>query len=428
MTFNFEEGQGNFNDHPLFGWVRELRRDFHRHPEVGFEETRTAEKIREILSQLGVPLVAAPEAPTGVVGCIQGGQPGPTIGVRADIDALPMQEAADKPYASKYAGRMHACGHDAHTAILLGVARSLMTSGRMDDMPGRVKLIFQPAEETLGGAKTMVASRVMENPHIDAMVALHVSNQYPLGTIGLPREYAYAAADWFDLKIHGRGVHAAMPHRGVDPIMAGVNLYQGFQSIVSRRVNPADVLVLSVSRFIAGDAPNIIPDEAFLAGTLRYFKSAVRTMAREQVDRLIEGVERGFGVKVDLNYTAATCPVKNDAAIVALIQNAAAEIVGEEKITNAEPTTGSEDFSEYLKYAPGAMLFLGSRAPDSKERQPAHSPTFDIDERCLPLGIEIMTRICLDFLSQRCDRSVFKTTSRKKRQPEQHFNNCIGRR
>jgi amidohydrolase len=250
----------------------------------------------------------------------------------------------------------------------------------------------------------------MENPHIDAMVALHVSNQYLLGTIGLPREYAYAAADWFDVKIHGRGAHAAMPHRGVDPIMAGVNLYQGFQSIVSRRVDPADVLVLSVSCFTAGDAPNIMPDAACLAGTLRYFKTAVRTMAREQIDRLIAGVEKGFGVTVDLNYTAATCPVKNDAAIVALIQHAAAGIVGGEKIINVGPTTGSEDFSEYLKYAPGAMLFLGSRAPDSEEPIPAHSPIFDIDERCLPLGVEIMTRICLDFLDQR--------NIRKNRQPE----------
>jgi amidohydrolase len=276
-----------------------------------------------------------------------------------------------------------------------------MAAGRMADTPGQVKLIFQPAEETLSGAKTMVASNVMENPPIDAMIALHVSNQYPLGTIGLPREYAYAAADWFDLNIHGQGTHAAMPHRGVDPIMAGVNLYQGLQSIVSRRVDPRDVLVLSVSRFIAGKAHNIIPAEAYLAGTLRYFKPMVKAMAQEQIDCLIRGVERGFEVSVAMNYEAATGPVKNDAGIVALIQDAAAGIVGKERIAHVEPTTGSEDFSEYLKHAPGAMLFLGSRAPHAKESKPAHSPTFDIDERCLPLGVEIMTRICLDFLGQR---------------------------
>jgi amidohydrolase len=267
-------------------------------------------------------------------------------------------------------------------------------------MPGQIKLIFQPAEETLGGAKTMVASGVMANPRIDAMVALHVSNHYPLGSIGLPRGYAYAAADWFDLKIRGRGAHAAMPHRGVDPIMAGVNLYQGLQSIVSRRVDPADVLVLSVSRFTAGTAPNIMPDEAYLAGTLRYFKPTVRAMAKEQIDRLVQGVERGFGVAVEVGYEAATGPVKNDAGMVALIQSAAAGIVGEERITKVEPTTGSEDFSEYLNHAPGAMLFLGSRTPHAKEGIPAHSPAFDIDERCLPLGVEIMTRICRDYLAQ----------------------------
>jgi amidohydrolase len=399
--FDFKKGQANYADHPLFAWLRDLRRDFHRHPEIAFEETRTTDKIRETLSRLGVELVATPEAPTGVVGFLRGGKPGPTIGLRADIDALPMQEAADVPYASRRAGRMHACGHDAHTAILLGVVRNLLETGGLEEMPGQIKFIFQPAEETLSGAKTMVASRVMENPRIDAMVALHVSNQYPLGTIGLPRKYAYAAADWFELKIHGQGAHAAMPHRGVDPILAGVNLYQGFQSIVSRRVDPADVLVLSVSRFIAGDAPNIMPDEAYLAGTLRYFKPAVRAMAKEQIDCLIQGVERGFGVRVAMNYEAATGPVKNDAGIVALIQDAAAEIVGKEQIADVEPTTGSEDFSEYLKHTQGAILFLGSRTPHAKESKPSHSPAFDIDERCLPLGVEIMTRICLNFLGQR---------------------------
>jgi amidohydrolase len=398
--FDFRQGKDNYADHPLFTWLRELRRDFHRHPEIGFEEIRTADKIREILTQMGIAVVATPEAPTGVVGCLVGDKPGPTIGLRADIDALPMQEGADLPYASRHAGRMHACGHDAHTAILLGVARSLLETGGLEGLPGQVKLIFQPAEETLSGAKTMVASGVMENPRIDAMVALHVSNHYPLGTIGLPREYAYAAADWFNLKIRGRGAHAAMPHRGVDPIMAGVNLYQGLQSIVSRRVDPRQVLVLSVSRFTAGTAPNIMPDEAHLAGTLRYFKPAIRAMVKEQIDNLVKGVERGFGVEIEVGYEAATGPVKNDPGIVTLIQSAAAGIVGEERVASAEPTTGSEDFSEYLKHAPGAMLLLGSRPPHAKKSTPSHSPLFDIDERCLPLGVEIMTRICRDFLSQ----------------------------
>jgi amidohydrolase len=398
--FDFKKGEDNYADHPLFTWLRDLRRDFHRHPEIGFEETRTADRIRALLTQMGVALVTCSQAPTGVVGCLQGGKPGPTVGLRADIDALPMQEAADLPYASRHAGRMHSCGHDAHTAILLGVARNLLETGGLEEMPGQVKLIFQPAEETLSGAKTMVASGVMENPRTDAMVALHVSNHYPLGAIGLPREYAYAAADWFDLKIRGRGAHAAMPHRGVDPIMAGVSLYQGLQSIVSRRVDPTEVLVLSVSRFTAGGAPNIMPEQAHLAGTLRYFKPAVRAMAREQIDNLVHGVERGFGVDVEVDYEAATGPVKNDAAMVALIQSSAARIVGEERIAFADPTTGSEDFSEYLKHAPGAMLFLGSRAPHAKKSTPAHSPLFDIDERCLPLGVEIMTRICRDYLGQ----------------------------
>jgi amidohydrolase len=229
--FDLRQGKDNYADHPLFTWLRDLRRDFHRHPELGFEEIRTADKIREILTQMGVALVTTSEAPTGVMGCLTGGKPGPTVGLRADMDALPMQEAADLPYSSRHAGRMHACGHDAHTAILLGVARNLLRTGCLEEMPGQVKLIFQPAEETLSGAKTMVASGVMESPRIDAMVALHVSNHYPLGTIGLPREYAYAAADWFDLKIRGRGAHAAMPHRGWIPSWPG--------SISTRDSNPS---------------------------------------------------------------------------------------------------------------------------------------------------------------------------------------------
>jgi amidohydrolase len=182
--------------------------------------------------------------------------------------------------------------------------------------------------------------------------------------------------------------------------MAGVNLYQGLQSIVSRRVDPTEVLVLSVSRFTAGTAPNIMPEAAHLAGTLRYFKHPVRAMAKEQIDHLVQGVERGFGVDIEVDYEAATGPVKNDPGIVTLIQSAAAGIVGAERIAIAEPTTGSEDFSEYLKHAPGAMLFLGSRTPHAIKGTPSHSPLFDIDERCLPLGVELMTRICRDYLGQ----------------------------
>ncbi len=396
--FDFESD--NYQDHPLFHWLKELRRDFHRHPEIGFEETRTSAKIRQVLDELGVDVIETPGAPTGVVGLIKGGRTGPTIGLRADIDALPMKESSQASYASQSEGMMHSCGHDAHTAVLLGVARNLVNSGCMADVSGQVKLIFQPAEETLSGAKSMIAAGAMENPSVDAIAALHVSNQYTVGNIGLPSGYAYAAADWLSLRIRGRGAHAAAPHRGIDPIAAAVSLYQSFQTIVSRRLDPNETLVLSISKFLAGDAPNIMPDEAHLAGTLRYFKPKVQAMAKEQIQNLIAGLEKGFGVEVTLDYEEAVSPVYNDPGVVDLIRAAAAGIVGKDGIVEAESTTGSEDFSEYLKHARGAMFFLGSRDPESTERRPAHAPNFDIDERCLPLGVEIMTRVCLDFLGR----------------------------
>jgi amidohydrolase len=388
----FDYSSGAYEDHPLFTWLRDLRRDFHMHPETAYKEVWTTERIKEELTRLGVGIVELPEPSTGVVGLITGNGEGKTLGIRADIDALPVQDAKDVPYKSRHQGKMHACGHDAHTAILLGVAKQLVESGMIEQIPGNVKLIFQPAEEVLSGAAKMVAGGVMDSPKVDCMLALHVTHEYEVGKIGLKPGPNYAAAAWFSYLIKGQGVHAAVPHKGIDPIYAGADLVSQIQSIVSRRVDPEETLVISVGRFQAGDAPNVIPDTVDIRGTVRHFNPEVEDKVKQHMEDLASGLERSHGVRVEFDFNPTVAVLKADPEVTELVREAASHLIGEDNIMTPATRTGSEDFAEYLTRAPGSIFYLGCRDLNDEDSPFAHSPLFDLDERCLPLGVDVFVQ------------------------------------
>jgi amidohydrolase len=377
-----------------------LRRQIHQQPELGFKEQITAARIASKLTEWGISHQTG-IAETGVVAVIQGRKPSlssRTLAIRADMDALPIQEANDVPYKSQHDGVMHACGHDGHTSIALITAYYL--SQHRDDFAGTVKIIFQPAEEGPGGAKPMIEAGVLTNPDVDAIIGLHLWNNLPLGTIGVRSGALMAAVERFSLTIQGKGGHGAMPHQTVDSIVLASQIVTALQTIVSRNVNPIDSAVVTVGQFNAGTAKNVIADTASLAGTVRYFNPNLADFFHQRIESIVAGICAAYGATYKLDYLKFYPPVINDEKITELVRSVAVDIV--ETPLGVVPecqTMGGEDMSFFLQEVPGCYFFVGSANPDRSLAYPHHHPRFDFDETALATGVEMFVRCVEKYLN-----------------------------
>jgi amidohydrolase len=376
------------------------RRWLHENPELGFQETRTAEFIRQRLESLGVEDIRTGIAKTGITALVRGTAKGPgrCVLLRADIDALPIEEENDVDYRSQNDGVMHACGHDAHTAMLLGVVRLLME--RRDQFSGTVKVLFQPSEEANGGgAKVMIDQGVLEDPHVDAVFGQHLLADRPTGQVWVTGGPVQASADSFTIRIQGKGGHGAMPETTVDPIAIGMEIGTALQSIVSRNVNPMSSVVVSVCTFHAGTASNIIPDRAELSGTVRTFTPENRDLAQERLTAIAEGIASAHRAVATVEYTRGYPPTVNDDRMADLVRQAAVTAIGEERVMQMRPIMPAEDFSYFLNERPGTYFMTGCGNEEKGITWPHHHPKFDIDEEALQYGIAVMLQTALDYLA-----------------------------
>jgi amidohydrolase len=371
-------------------WLVEIRRTIHMHPELGFEEIETSKLVSEWLQRFGLE-VKRGMAKTGVVGLLKGKKPGRTVAIRADMDALPLDEANRVPYASQIKGKMHACGHDAHVTILLGVAKFF--SSIPEQVRGNIKWIFQPAEEGGGGGRVMVEEGVLENPKVDAIFGAHVFPFLSVGKAGIYEREGLAAADRFTIKIIGKGGHAATPHVAKDPILAAGHLITQVHSIVSRNVNPLDSGVVTIGRVSGGTAFNIIPDEVELLGTVRSLNSEVREELKSRIEQVTQGIVRSFAMDCKFDFEYGYPILVNDPEMSKLVASACSEGVGKKNVEILRPSMGAEDFAYYLEKVPGAYFRLGCRDEEKGIIHPYHSSLFDIDEEVLPFGVEMFVRI-----------------------------------
>lgn len=373
------------------------RRGFHQRPELGFREKLTAEFIAKKLHEWGIEHQTG-IAQTGIIATISGHRPGPVLAIRADMDALPIQEENQVSYRSQCDGVMHACGHDGHTAIALGTAHYL--AQHRDEFAGTVKLIFQPAEEGPGGAKPMIKAGVLKNPDVDAIIGLHLWNNLPLGTVGVRSGPLMAAVELFRCKILGRGGHGAMPHQTVDSVLVSAQVVNALQAIVARNINPLDAAVVTVGELHAGSAMNIIADTAQMSGTVRYFNPALEKLIPQRVEQVIAGICQSHGATYDLDYWQLYPPVVNDQEMTRLVQSVAETVV--ETPVGVVPecqTMGGEDMSFFLQTVPGCYFFLGSANPAKDLAYPHHHPRFDFDETALGIGVEMFVRCVEKFCS-----------------------------
>jgi amidohydrolase len=374
------------------------RRDFHQRPELGFEEFRTAGIVAEHLNALGVETRTG-VGKTGVVGIIEGARPGPTVLLRFDMDALPVTEETGLPFASQNQGKMHACGHDGHTAIGMGVAQLLAQT--REQWPGRVKLMFQPAEEGLGGAAAMIRDGLLEHPRPDAAFALHLWNQFPLGQLVVQGGPLMSAADRFEIIITGKGGHGAAPEDTIDAVVVGAEVVNALQTIVSRNISPQETAVLTVGSFRAGNAFNVIAERALMTGTIRTFDSEVRALILRRMQELLSGITAAHGAEVtfDLKEKEFTPAVINDTRMAEIAREAARQVLPEEQITQIRPLMVSEDMSEIINRTPGCYVLLGAE-PEGGARGPHHNPQFDINEDALPIAAAVMASIATTFNRQ----------------------------
>lgn len=371
----------------LIGW----RRDIHRHPELGFQEVRTAASVAEELEALNYN-VQTSIGRTGVVA--ERGDGEPVVAVRADMDALPIEEANDTPYASESPGVMHACGHDAHVAIALGVATLLSR----ETFPGTVRFLFQPAEEIedeegLSGAPRMIEDGAMEG--VDTILALHVDGSRPVGDISVAEGTVSAGVDTFYASVTGAGGHGAYPHKVIDPIHIAGHVILALHGIVSRKIHPTDAAVVSIGSIHAGEASNVIPEQVDLSGTIRYMEKGVRRTIHEEIERAMS-IAQSMGGEYALEITSGYPPMTNDPAIVTLVEETAADLLGADHVRSGRQEMGAEDFGFFSALAPGAMFRLGCKMEDGERLH--HNPTFDIDEDCLPIGTAVLTEVALRLL------------------------------
>ena len=374
----------------------DTRRDLHAHPELAFEEVRTSGIVAERLRALGLA-PATGVGRTGVTAIVQGTKPGRTVLLRADMDALPIQEENDTPYRSQSDGRMHACGHDCHTSILLGVAQRMAAERR--ELDGSVKLVFQPAEECGGGAVGMIDAGVLREPKPDAAFGLHVWQALDLGKVGVTSGPMMAAVDEMTITLHGTGTHAAMPQLGVDPVVCAAHVITALQSVASREADPLQAVVVSITQMDAGTAFNIIPPTAKLRGTVRVFDPALWRELPERIERIVQGIAQAFRCRATIDYQRFNGPTVNDPAMAAIAREAAIEVVGAANVVDDVRTMGGEDFSAFLLQVPGCFIAVGSRNESRGLVHGHHHPRFDVDEGCLAIGAEVLLRTARKFLA-----------------------------
>lgn len=369
------------------------RRDIHMHPELSFQEHRTAQLVADALREVDIRVVTG-VGKTGVVGHL--GEGSPVVGIRADMDALPIQESNDVPYASRIPGVMHACGHDAHTAMLLGAAHLL--SEMVDRPPGEIRFLFQPSEENWdeeckSGATRMIEDGALEG--LDAVIALHVANMHPPGTVEIEEGYVAAAVDSFEATIVGTGGHGAYPHRSIDPIFILAQVINAIYGIRARRIDPTRAGVISIGAVHAGDATNVIPSEVKLNGTIRSFDDQTREKLWEELEKAL-AVSRAFGGDYTVSLDKGYPSLYNDPEVSEIIHQTAVEMLGRDALVPPIKGMGAEDFSYMTRSAPGAMFALGVKLDD--ENRPSHSPTFDLNESALPVGAAMLAEVACRLL------------------------------
>lgn len=375
----------------------EWRRDFHQHPELGFEEFRTSEIVAEHLASLGLE-VQRGVGKTGVVATLRGTGPGPTIALRADMDGLPMDDQKQVPYRSQVPGKAHACGHDAHTSILMGTAQFLIEQNI--PFKGNIKFLFQPAEEGLAGAEAMIKDGVLDNPKVDAIAGLHVFYGVPTGRVTVVRGVAMAASDRITIKVIGKGGHAAHPHRSVDSVSVTAEVISALQHIVSRQTDPLESAVITIGQIQGGSASNIIAPEVVLNGTVRTLNESIRKEMPERIERVVKGVTEALGATYEFTYKMGYPTVINDDGMVDLMWSAAEEVLGKGKVELVKPSMGGEDFAYYTHHVPGVFFRLGAGSAEKNIEYPHHHPLFDIDEDALPIGVAMLSQIALTYLEK----------------------------
>ncbi|RMG95262.1 MAG: amidohydrolase [Chloroflexi bacterium] len=378
----------------LFDEMVATRRDFHQYPELGFQETRTSGIVAQQLTQLGLE-VQRGVGQTGVVGLLEGTKPGPTVLLRFDMDALPIQEESNLDYASRNPGVMHACGHDGHTAM--GLALAKIWSKYQDQMAGRIKFVFQPAEEGLGGAFAMIADGVLENPRPDVAFAMHVWTPEPFGSVRVVEGPCMASSSVFTITVQGKGGHGAAPHLATDPILAAAHIVTALQSIVSRNINPQDSVVVSIGQFSAGTTFNVIPDKAILKGTVRSYNEELHRKIYRRILEMATRMAEAFSCKATMETIAIVAAVNNAPEPTAVVRQAVVDVLGEQAVSSRR-TMASEDMGYILEEIPGCYFFVGARNEAQGCTYPHHHPRFNFDERAMIHGVAIMAEAAAKYV------------------------------
>lgn len=380
----------------LYPEMVELRRDFHMNPELSFQEKRTPEVIANYQRDLGLE-VKTNVGGNGVVATIYGGKPGPTVAIRADFDALPIEEQNDVPYKSKNPGVMHACGHDAHTAIALGLSKAF--NEYKNELEGNIVFIHQHAEELKpGGAKAMIEDGALDG--VDVIFATHMENYFPVGHVVYSKDYILGASDEFDIEINGKGGHAAFPHDTNDPLLIGTQIVNSLHHIVSRRIDPLKRAVVSIGSFQAGSAHNVIPDKAVIKGTVRSFDKDIRSQIADFIKETVDHTCKMYGADYNLDYSFGFPATLNNEGITELLVEASKNVVPEEQIIEIPPNMGGEDFSYFLQKVPGTYFFTGSANKEKGFIYPYHHPNWDIDEESLLYGTKVLASATLDYIQK----------------------------
>ncbi|MCH7471452.1 amidohydrolase [bacterium] len=364
------------------------RRHLHGIPEIGLDLPKTVEYVESRLDELSISHERCLEH--GVIGMIEGAADGPTVMLRADMDALPITEENTHDYVSQHPGKMHACGHDTHMSMLLSATKRI-AGGGVDG--GRLKLCFQPGEEGHHGAEKMVAAGVLENPKVDLAYGQHIWADAPTGKILIQEGPVMAAVDTVYITIHGKGTHAAYPHGGVDPIYCAAQIITALQSVVSRSIDPLEPGVVTIAQINAGTAHNIIPPSCEMVGTVRVFDEATHETMERRIHEIINGIANALGCEAEINYVHEHSATVNDAEVARIVREEAIAIVGEENVINKQQTMGAEDMSDFLKHVPGAFAFIGANNEAKGACYPHHHPKFNIDEDAMAIGAELMYRV-----------------------------------
>lgn len=377
--------------------LTEWRRDFHRNPEIGYEEVRTSSIVAEHLERLGLE-VTRNVGKTGVVGLLRGETDGPTIALRADMDALPIQDLKGAEYSSQVEGKAHLCGHDAHTSILMGAAELLTSLGK--PKVGNIKFVFQPAEEGLAGARAMIQDGVLENPKVNAIAGLHMTPGMDTGTVGVSRGVAFASADRLVIKIFGKGGHAARPHEGIDAIAVSAQVITALQNIASRLVDPLEPVVVTIGKINGGYMGTAIAPEVEMIGTVRTLSPALRERMPALIEQVVSGVCSSFGAGHEVVYGDGYPVVVNDVGMVDFLTETIDSLDWAKGWTSIVPSTGGEDFAFYCEQVPGVFFRLGSGNEEERTRYPLHHPMFDLDESVMPYGVGMLSAVALRFLEK----------------------------